>query len=69
MSKQVYHICDRCGNRVGTDVYDMTIRGRVLKDTKSIIFKSRSGYRMNVDICDSCLKELADWWENTDDSQ
>lgn len=69
MSKQVYHICDRCGNHVGADVCDITIGGKVLKDTKSITFKSRSGYHIQADLCDNCLKELVDWWENADDSQ
>lgn len=69
MSKQVYHICDRCRNRVGTDTYDLTIRGKVLKDVKTIGFKSRSGYHMQADLCDNCLKEVTDWWEDTDDSQ
>lgn len=70
MSKQVCHICDRCGNRVGTDTYDMTIRDKVLKDTKSVVFKSRSGYHMQADLCDNCLKELTDWWRDAvDDSQ
>lgn len=70
MSKQVYHICDRCGNRVGMDTYDLTIRGKVLKDAKTVLFESRSGYNMRADLCDNCLKELIDWWRAVvDDSQ
>lgn len=64
MYKTKYY-CDRCGEEKNKDfVINVVVGERVVRDVGWVSLSSRSGYKKDLDLCEKCLIEFVDWFEN-----
>ena len=58
------HVCERCGGiRPAHTKTNFHINGREFRDIGWIRLCAGSGYERDIDLCENCMKELAEWME------
>ena len=58
--------CDRCGKEVKNEALEMKLFPIILKEPKAYLrFRSKIDWSETTKmICEDCLRELIEWWEN-----
>lgn len=58
------YVCERCGKTRPEHVkMDFQLGSNRCRDIGWIRLCAGSGYRRDVDLCESCMEELAEWME------
>ncbi len=58
------YICDRCGKERTRTMVDLKVGDRLVRDIGWIAIKSKSGFEMDLDLCEDCMNDFVKWFEN-----
>lgn len=65
--KQSVYICDRCGKKkvktkdISNEV-TFNVRKIIVDHAAWISVHSKTGYEINIDLCQECLESFRDWF-------
>lgn len=67
--KQTTYICDRCGkekvkNEETANEVTFNVQKIKVDHAAWIAIHSKTGYKMNLDLCQECLESFRDWFKN-----
>lgn len=56
------HCCERCGKERPKHIkVDISVDGYIYRDIGWVALRCGSGYERDIDLCEDCMKEFANW--------